>query len=171
MDYSAEVERTLKDLVSDAKERAQQANEEAGHFMSALDAYLARFNRPIMSAPFEASPDHVRQMKDLSYRQMLRVWAEAHDGQVIVKELVTAVASTGRFESRTKAHRSIWSAVSQATKKGEFERTGEGAYRRRAESIHGGSHHPPTDSDLNELDRLLPHDARALNAADSRCDE
>lgn len=71
------------------------------------------------------------QMKHGSYRQMLRAWAEDHDGHVVVKELVQAALDSGRFDSRQKAHKTMWSTITQAAKKGEFERVDEGVYEAR----------------------------------------
>jgi hypothetical protein len=134
MDYRDVTEQGLRDLVRDAEARAKKAHDELQFLRGTLDTYLANFGQQSL----EQGATHsivivdsalLNHLKQASYREMLRIWADAHDGQIIAKELVSAAVDTGRFETRTKAHRTMWSALSQAAKRGEYEHVGEGMYR------------------------------------------
>ena len=136
MNYSAEVEQALRQLALDAQERADKAAQEAEHLATALHLYLAKFDRSVIANTAShvesvADTSLVEQLKNATFRGMVRAWSDSHDGRIIVRDLVSAAVKTGRFDSRIKAHRTMWSAISQAAKKGEIERLEEGVYQAR----------------------------------------
>jgi hypothetical protein len=139
MDYKDVTEQALRALVRDAEARAQKAYNELAFLKGTLDTYLTQFGQQATTqeerrAEIQVESGLAERLKQATYREMLRLWADTHDGQIIAKEIVSAAFSTGRFDTRTKAHRTMWSALSQAAKRGEYEHIGKGMYRTKGPS-------------------------------------
>jgi len=133
MDYADDTDRKLQELVRDAQKREEQAHHEADFFRHTLLQYRAQFsglsNSTGATPATETDGASFGYLKNTTSRQKLSRWADAHNGQIVVKELVSAVVAMGQFDTRTKAHRTMWAALAQATKRGDFERLREGVYR------------------------------------------
>jgi hypothetical protein len=138
-----DTEQILERLVRDAEEKARKAHEQVDFFRGMLSTYRTAFSQPSGTpstfVPGAVSSDVdsnlVGKLQGKSYRQMVQLWAEAHGGRIVVKDLVAAAAATGRFDTRTKAHRTLWSTISQAAKRGEIERVDQGVYRTKSASM------------------------------------
>ncbi len=145
MDNEGSFEEKIQVLITKAESQRQEAHERyerelqqaleavdqrIEHYVCTLNDYLAENGLPTMQATPPWQSALIERLKDASYRQMLSIWADDHDGLVVMRELINAVTEAGIFDKRNKAHRSLYSAVSVAKKKGTFERVSDGVYQK-----------------------------------------
>lgn len=142
MDFDPSVERAMLDLIADAEKEYEAEEErhrkeldritqEVENRRSVLNAYLAKYGRPGRYPEDLARSKLLERFQGATYRQMVHMWADEHDGRVAVKELVDAVLEAGIFGTRQKAHKAMWATVSQGKAKGELARVDEGIYVKR----------------------------------------
>lgn len=140
MNYDRGVEEALNELIRDAEakfeaeeERHQNAikqiERDVGSRRSTLNAYLAKYGRNREHADAGTNAELIAALRGVTYREMLRRWASAHDGLLAMKDLINAVTSAGYFKKRAAAHKSLYSTVAQAVTVGEFRKEAPGLYR------------------------------------------
>lgn len=82
------------------------------------------------------NPELARAYQGLSLREMLRLWASEHGGDLVMREMTKTLVGAGFFKDGQSAAGSLYSTLDRMP---EFEKLGRGHYRLKAvESSAGG---------------------------------
>jgi hypothetical protein len=119
-------ERQLQQALSGIDEKIE-------HYRCTLNDYLAASG--VNSDLPATAPDAalVKEMRGASYRQKIKIWADAHGNRVVMKDLINFITEAGLVKKRMEAHRSIYSAMTFAMGKGDYEKIKPGLYQSRSD--------------------------------------
>jgi hypothetical protein len=128
----------IRRLEGDRLQKAEQRVAAAQRALAAVKAEIDALHHSLkigraefgLSVDEPGKPDErlVAEYRNLSAREMLERWADAHGGQIVMRELSQFVVSAGIFRDKTQAAGALYPAVSRSE---GFEQVTRGVYRRR----------------------------------------
>ncbi len=113
-----------------ARRALDAVNEKYAALQIVLSLYRTKHGIPVPVSE-SVDPQEVARYRGIGTKDIIRRWADTHNGQIVIDEAGEFLAAAGFFDEKKHATGTLSPTMSRLVKIGEFERISRGTYRQR----------------------------------------